>query len=203
MVPKLNPGEVIVLEGRAKWWQLHLKLVQAVIRHYQKDKWGRNYRGTHVMLAVNDSREYPYRMQLFEQAYPRAKFTDLRDIQDATYAVCMWKHNTSEFTCSLNDCLMDGCKDYLGKGYDIGDLADFAFSGWALGLWNRVIRILGAKGFGVCSTVVARILKRCGYYSTDAPFDPDTIDPAFFENSVDWFIKYRVRKGRIQWSTDY
>lgn len=182
----MNQGQVIALDSTPRWWQVWLFPIYACIRHYQRLKWGRYYRATHVYLVL------PRRtneLWLFEQTWPVARWAHPTALKNSTYAICEWTGH------GLNVCDMtDMANSRIGNKYDLGDLLDFGLSGFYLRIFRRVVRVFGDRATRsmVCSTMVATLLKACGCYTIDRPI---AVDPAYFENHPGWRVVARYVKG--------
>jgi len=206
----LKAGQVIAKESFPSWWELHLKLIYWGIKKYQRMKWGRNWKAVHVFIVLPRG----IHLELFEQTYPKAKWTKIGYLWDKTFTVCEWVHlrpieegplcsrcreeraYTREFLDI--DALVEDANKRVGMKYDLGDLLDFAFSGFILKLWRSTVRIWGDKSrrLGVCSTVVARMLHTAG---CNTIINPQACDPAYFEgNGRGWNVIKRVRCGEEQ-----
>lgn len=211
----LKAGQVITKESFPSWWELHLKLIYWGIKKYQRLKWGRNWKPVHVYVVVDRITGFS-EYSLFEQTYPVAKYINPHYLWDKTYAVCEWMNlvpidSSADGLCKkcredvgytgiLLDIhkLTEDAESRVGTKYDLGDLLDFAFSGMVLKIWRSTVRIWGdkAKRLGVCSTVVAGMLKNAGCNTIQ---NPHACDPAYFEgNGQGWHVVRRVRCGEVQ-----
>jgi hypothetical protein len=162
-------------------------MIYACIKHYQKLKWSHNYEAVHVYIVL------PHRgvLSLFEQTWPRAQWTPVEYLKDKTYCVCECLDHAS---LDIGRMAMDA-ELRVWNTYDLGDLLDFAVSGFLFKMFRRVIRIFGdkARRVLVCSTMAASLLRSGGCESITNPM---SVDPAYFENDLNWCTVARYVQGR-------
>jgi hypothetical protein len=204
----LRPGRVITKQSFPRWYELHLKILYWGIKEYQKKKYGKNWRPVHVYVvlpaperlrleyAVHGANNHfeagevgPGTLVLFEQTWPTAQWTHPHYLWDKTYAINEWREPLQ------SGPMVEEAVAWIGRKYDLGDLADFAISGFILGAYKRVIRFVGdkARRLGVCSTVAAYVLNRGGCEITD----PNAITPAYYEgNGPGWSVVQRFEWGK-------
>lgn len=185
MTEKLKPGDWIGTLGEAgsRFW---LKWVYAGIYAYAKAR----YAGVpNAITDVTHVRLYLGAGRLFEMTWPVGRIVTLKDAELADkfaagkVRVARWSREDIQ-EARLNVEAMR----WIGKPYDVGDLADFAITGWAA-KWNWLIthgplRFVGdrQRRYGVCSTTAAKILARSGVIFT---VDLNGIDPNYPFNMID------------------
>jgi|GEM_PF-3393359 len=204
----LHAGHAITKQSFPRWYELHLKILYWGIKKYQREKWGKNWQPVHVYVVLPAPEplclEYatpldggrfqrddvePGTLILFEQTWPKATWTHPNYLWDKTYAVNEWQGLLQ------SDLMVEEARRWLDKSYDLGDLVDFAISGFILGVYKRVFRFVGdkARRLGVCSTVAAHVLKAGG---CDIP-RPNDITPAYYEgNGPGWKVVQRFWWGK-------
>ena len=205
----IRPRYVIAKQSFPRWYELHLRLLHWGIKRYQRNEWGKNWGAVHVYVVLPAPRMLYLRYTkvlgggafdwgyvpkgtpiLFEQTYPVGKWTHPNYLHDKTYAVCSW-----DGELDVNEMNAEA-REWVGKPYDLGDLADIAISGFILGIYKRIVRFAGdkARRFGVCSTVAAHVLN-VGGCSIERPL---ATSPAYFEgNGPGWKVVRRVVRGKV------
>ena len=205
----LHAGCVITKQSFPRWYEVHLKLLYWGIKRYQKRKWKKHWKAVHVYVVLPAPRKLYLRYVkrigenqfaagyvekgdhiLFEQTWPVAKWTHPHYLHDKTFAL-------NKFHVEFNvGSMVDEACQWIGKPYDLGDLADFAISGLLLGLYKRVIRFVGdkARRLGVCSTVAGHILNAGGCDIEQ----PNATTPAYYEgNATGWSVLHRFERGKL------
>ena len=143
----IKPGDVVNQEGRAKWWEIWLKIAYWGIRRHQKKLFGKhaNWRDTHTMLYLDKN-------NTFSVELPKATKKTLREYCLSNLSIYrLTKVAINDYKVDL-DMITDGM---VGVEYDIGQLLDIALNG-ILGFGN--LRLLKIFDFGrkkkVCSVGV-------------------------------------------------
>ena len=187
LIKLMKPGDVILINGSARWYKIPTKIVHFMIRLYQRRLFGKRsvYKDTHVMLYLSPAR-------IFSQGYPVAKWETIEDVAKKKFTVYRnrWVHY-EKFQHELNEI----AGRIIGRSYDMGDNLDFLISG-LLGYTNRRrIRIFEfSRRRMVCSVAVRTILerlrqdeKRKGFSAIAKLFpgvDVEMTTPAHFANSI-------------------
>lgn len=192
---QIAPGDWIATEGRAKWYEPHLRALYAGIREHSKRRYPKRFPDdaptwgmTHVRIALGPSRSSSRSFDFFEMTFPSGRIAPAASANlDSKFRAGLLR--VIRFPNATIDpvALRGAAVKWDRVAYDLGDLPDIAISG-LFGLTNVVIPIFGdrLKRMGVCSTVAARILQNasdirfpiaCEAMDPNAPFNYYGVDP--------------------------
>jgi len=189
----LEPGDVILIEGSAKWYQIGTKFIHMMIRWYQRRLFGRksNWKDTHAMLYLT-----PH--FVFSMDFPHGKWEKIQHVLERKFSVYRGRYVRYEkFRCELWEI----AHRIVPRSYDVGDLLDFLISG-ILGYTRiRKIRIFEfSRRHMTCSVAVRAIFERLrkdeelkGNFLIPRLFDKIDVEmttPAHFANSCKYACEF-------------
>ena len=190
----LKPGDVILIEGSAKWYQIGTKFIHFMIRWYQKRLFGKksHYKYTHVMLYFS-----PY--FIFSMDFPAGKWEKIQYVLNQKFTVYRGRYVRYEkFRSELYEIAMR----IVHRPYDVGDLLDFLISG-ILGYTRiRKIRFFEfSRRYMTCSVAVRSIFERLRkdeelkenfiIPKLFSDIDVEMTTPAHFANSCKYACEFR------------
>lgn len=147
----IKPGDVINIDGKAKWWQIWNKIAHWGIRFYQRKLFGKesNYRDTHTTLYLS-----PHKV--FSTTTPRSRWETLDHQLEQRFTV--YRYKIRDYSDEHIQFMEDIAATLIDLGYDVGDLVDFLIGG-LLGYQHvRKIRLFEfSRKKMVCSTSVRAI----------------------------------------------
>jgi len=149
----LKPGDVILIEGSAKWYRLITKFIHFMICWYQRRLFGKksHYKDTHAMLYLT-----PH--VIFSMDFPSGKWEKIQYVFNQKFTVYRSRYvNYEKFRTELYDIAIR----IIYRPYDVGDLLDFLISG-ILGYTRiRKIRFFEfSRRYMTCSVAVRSIFER-------------------------------------------
>ncbi len=185
----LKPGDVILIEGSAKWYRLITKFIHFMIRWYQRRLFGRKskYKDTHAML-------YLAPCFVFSMDFPAGKWEKIQYVLEQKFTIYRSRYvNYGKFRSELYEI----AKLIINRPYDVGDLLDFLISGILSYRRTRKIRFFEfSRRYMTCSVAVRTIFERLRKHQKyDGNFiipklfrgvDVEMTTPAHFANSG-WF----------------
>jgi len=190
----LKPGDVILIEGSAKWYRLITKFIHFMIRWYQRRLFGRksHYKDTHAMLYLT-----PY--FIFSMDFPVGKWETIQYVLNQKFTVYRGRYvNYEKFRSELYEI----AKGIVYRPYDVGDLLDFLISG-ILGYTRiRKIRFFEfSRRYMTCSVAVRSIFERLRkdeelknnfmIPKLFSDIDVEMTTPAHFANSCKYACEFR------------
>ncbi len=202
----IEPGDVINIEGKTKWWKIWNKITHWGIRFYQRRLFGKesNYKDTHTTLYFAPDK-------IFSTTVPRARWETLDHQLEQKFTV--YRYKRQDYSEEDVQFMEDISATLIDIGYDIGDLVDFLIGGFLGYDHVRRVRIFEfSRKKMVCSTSVRtiqenlrKILEEDGDFSYPRLFnklnpekwtledianfertDVEATTPAHYANS-DWF----------------
>ena len=150
IIQVLRPGDVILLDVKPKWWQLHLRFVYGAIRRYQRRKYPKSHRteDIHACLVLETE---PVRLFSFEA--PKAVLKWFRIEERTKYRVCRYRPADRGELPEFQLLLREAAERLKDKRYDYGQLIDILVKQlfpWAipkramifdLGRWRKVCSV--------------------------------------------------------------
>lgn len=147
----IKPGDVINIDGKAKWWKIWTKITHWGIRFYQRRLFGKesNYRDTHTTLYFSLDK-------VFSTTTPKARWETLEHQLERKFTV--YRYNIREYSGEHIKFMEEIASTLIDLEYDVGDLVDFLIGG-LLGYQHvRKIRLFEfSRKKMVCSTSVRAI----------------------------------------------
>jgi hypothetical protein len=144
----IKPGDVVNQDGKAKWWEIFLKIGYCAIRRHQKKLFGKNsnWRDTHTMLYLD-------KYNTFSVEPPKATKKPLKEYCLSNMSI--YRLELISLTPQHIEEMDKVTDDIVGEDYDYGQLMDIAIN-QILGFKNK--RELTIFDFGrkkkVCSVGV-------------------------------------------------
>jgi len=190
----LQAGDVILIEGSAKWYQIGTKFIHFMIRWYQRRLFGRksNWKVTHAMLYLT-----PY--FIFSMDFPHGQWEKIQYVLERKFSVYRARYVRYE---KFRTELYGIANRIVYRPYDVGDLLDFLISG-ILGYTKiRKIRFFEfSRRHMVCSVAVRAIFERLrkieelnGNFMIPKLFKDINVEmttPAHFSNSCKYACEFK------------